>query len=147
MDTFLNDYIKFIFIILIFLIMILSFIALLINDNDGLHVILVIIIYAFIVICCKLNYGNCTHNLPILDYYTSDSESNLNNLNPLIALKVNNIYELDPNYSKECCICLENIDLLESFKLSNCKYHLFHEQCIQKYIDNNFTKCPTCNTP
>ena len=146
MENFLNDYIKFISSILIFLIMILSFIALLINDNDGGHIILVIIIYAVVVICCKISFGDiCTQNVPILDY-TPSSESN-QNLNPLIALKVNNIDELDPNYSKECCICLENIDPLESFKLSNCKYHLFHEQCIQTYIDNNFTKCPICNIP
>ena len=37
-------------------------------------------------------------------------------------------------------ICLELIDPINSFKLSNCDYHIFHEECINSYIENNFTK-------
>ena len=78
MENFLNDYIRFISTILIFLIMILSFLALCINSGDGIHIIVVLILYSFIVICCKINYGNIfTQNIPILNY-TQESEPNQN---------------------------------------------------------------------
>ena len=65
--------------------------------------------------------------------------------NHLISIKVNNIEDLHPNFNEECCICLELIDPINSFKLSNCDYHIFHEECINSYIENNFTRCPVCN--
>lgn len=140
------DYIKFIITILIFLIMILSFVSLFISDDGGIHIILVIIIYAIVAICCRINFSDII--TPHLLHTFNNNESELNqNSNKIKATKVNNINELDPNYSSECCICLENIDLLDAYKLSNCKYHLFHEKCIISYIDNNFTKCPVCNIP
>lgn len=81
-------------------------------------------------------------------------EDNLENINiemnevlpnSLIAVKVNNINDLHPNFSKDCCICLEFVDPIDYFKLSNCDYHIYHESCLNSYIECNFTKCPVCN--
>lgn len=63
----------------------------------------------------------------------------------VIILKVTNISELNNNFSDNCCICLEYIDPLDSYKLNNCRYHLYHEECIKLYTMNNFKKCPICN--
>ena len=142
-----SDYIKFIISFLILLIMILSFVSLFISEDDGgIHIVLVIIIYTMVAICCRINFSEVL--TPHLLHTLNNNESELNqNSDKIKAIKVNNIKELDPNYSRDCCICLENIDLLDAYKLSNCKYHLFHENCIKSYIDNNFKKCPVCNIP
>ena len=60
-------------------------------------------------------------------------------------LKVNNISDLNNNYDDTCCICLEYIDPIDSYKLNICNFHLYHEECIKLYINNNFKKCPICN--
>ena len=65
--------------------------------------------------------------------------------NNLVAIKVNNINDLHPHFSKECCICLEIVEPIDSFKLSNCNYHIYHESCIKSYSNFNFTRCPICN--
>ena len=63
----------------------------------------------------------------------------------IIILKVNNISDLNNNYDDTCCICLEYIDPIDSYKLNICNFHLYHEECIKLYINNNFKKCPICN--
>ena len=75
---------------------------------------------------------------------------NLTNVNiqlepDINMLKVNNISELNNNYDNTCCICLENIDPIDSYKLNDCNYHLYHDECIKLYIKNGFKKCPICN--
>ena len=63
----------------------------------------------------------------------------------VIIIKVNNLSEINNNFNENCCICLEYIDPIDSFKLNECDYHLYHEECIKLYIKNNFKKCPICN--
>ena len=135
--------IKIILFILFFALVVLFFI----NDDQVLQIILFLLSAIFASIYCVLN---------TLFYSIDDDDDLVNNTNietinievvqnNLIVVKVNNIDDLHPNFSKECCICLESIDPIDSFKLSNCNYHIFHEICIKSYIENNFTRCPVCN--
>ena len=63
----------------------------------------------------------------------------------IIMIKVKNISDLNTNFDNTCCICLEYIDPIDSYKLNICDYHLYHEECIKLYIMNDFKKCPICN--
>lgn len=139
------DFIKCTIFVLIILILLLSFVILMI-DNSSSHIIFIIIIYAVTALCCKLNY-NCVISIDQNEERNEERETPVIHQNPIQSLKVTNIDELHENYSRECCICLENIDPIESFKLSNCQYHIFHEECIKMYIKNKFTRCPVCNIP
>ncbi len=81
-------------------------------------------------------------------YIEDDNPEDMDNEiipNNLVAIKVNNIDDLHPNFSRECCICLELVEPIESFKISNCDYHIYHESCINSYANFNFTRCPICN--
>ena len=131
--------------VLLFLIILFSLVFILI-DIDNMFIIL--IIYPIIAICCRIHYHNIfQQNVP--ENVPENVSENVPENVPqnIVALKVNNIDELNLNYSKECCICLENIDPIDSFKLSNCNFHIYHKKCINKYIDCKFTKCPICNIP
>ena len=72
-------------------------------------------------------------------------DMNSTNEPDVIMIKVNNLSEINNNYNENCCICLECIDPIDSFRLNDCDYHLYHEECINLYIKNNFKKCPICN--
>ena len=76
---------------------------------------------------------------PNVDVNPNDTQSDV------VILKVQNISELNNNFSDNCCICLDYIEPLESYKLNDCNYHLYHEECIKLYTMNNFKKCPICN--
>lgn len=68
------------------------------------------------------------------------------NLEPiLIAIKVQNITEINDNYNDICPICIENIDPIDSYKLNICNTHIFHEECINLYVNNDYIICPLCN--
>lgn len=84
--------------------------------------------------------------------FTSIPRPSINSINvniqpepEITIIKVNNIAELNTNFDTTCCICLEYIDPIDSYKLNFCDYHLYHEECIKLYINNNFKKCPICN--
>ena len=73
-----------------------------------------------------------------------DSESE-HNQTPQIIIKINNLKDLNTNFSHECCICLDKIDPILAFKLPSCNYHIYHEDCLNLYLQNKFYKCPVCN--
>ena len=62
-----------------------------------------------------------------------------------ILIKVTNINDIESNYNDCCPICLENIEPIESYKLSTCNIHIFHKNCLIEYKRNNFSICPLCN--
>ncbi len=85
-------------------------------------------------------YYNNTQQRVIITNNTDD------NIQPqLIPIKVNNITELNDNFNDICPICIENIDPIDSFKLNVCNIHIFHEECINMYVNSNFAICPLCN--
>lgn len=84
------------------------------------------------------------------DEFLNDTQQTviINNINTqpqLIAIKVNNISELNHNFNDICPICIEDIDPIESYKLNVCNTHIFHEECINLYVNSNFSICPLCN--
>ena len=115
------------------------------NNNKVIQVILFLITSLFCGIYCfisSLSDENVHDDDDIRNNDTINIDIVVNNIH---AVKVNNIDNLNPNFSTECCICLELIDPIDSFKLSNCDFHIFHEDCINSYLENNFTRCPVCN--
>ena len=44
-----------------------------------------------------------------------------------------------------CSICYEGLKLRDDIHISKCK-HIFHYNCIEKAIDNNFKECPLCRS-
>jgi len=75
----------------------------------------------------------------------NDNENPINLEPILIAIKVQNITEINDNYNDICPICIENIDPIESYKLNICNTHIFHEDCINLYVNNDYIICPLCN--
>ena len=113
---------------------------------------LAIIVFLFLYCCIDIleNQVNLDNNL----YNNNLDNNNLDNIRTinievlptiLRAEKVNNIKDLHENFSNECSICLELIEPIDSYKLSNCNYHIYHKECIESYLEQNFTKCPICN--
>lgn len=125
-----------------------------ITKNNILKYILAVfsifaIIYHFHII---IHYYCYTDNiLPSVNNNVSNDISNLSNnvsnnisnqnitIEPeTIMIKVNNISELNHNFNDNCCICLEYIDPIDSYKLDDCDYHLYHKECIKLYIQNKY---------
>ena len=97
---------------------------------------------------------NCL--IKIDEYYTNTNNDNpiiVNNgrleigieQNPLEYSKVTNINEINHNYNDICPICIEDIEAIDSYKLNICNNHIFHKDCLEIYVNNNFTICPLCN--
>jgi len=49
-----------------------------------------------------------------------------------------------PDITEKCSICLCELDV-DVVKLSNCKDHHFHMQCISECYKDGYLKCPICN--
>ena len=98
--------------------------------------------------------GNA-NNLNInLNNNITDNANNLNqdinihnnqNIDFSIIIKIDSINDLNQNFNNNCPLCLDLVVLKDSYKLSNCNYHIFHNECLIKYVKNNFEKCPICN--
>jgi len=109
-----------------------------------MQTILIILITCFFGLYCFLNSIDINEQqieIRIIDQNTAEPQ----NMDTFI-IKVNNISDLNSNFSTECCICMDSVDPIDSYRLSGCDYHIFHEECAQLYIENNFIRCPICNT-
>ena len=79
-------------------------------------------------------------------------ENNINNdINYKRSLVISKLEEFKYKYlekhlnrkEKECSICLEEFKELDRVKLFSCKQHIFHKDCIMKWLlDKDF--CPLC---
>ena len=47
---------------------------------------------------------------------------------------------------KTCTICLNDFNPMERVKMFSCGEHLFHKDCIMKWLEKN-DYCPLCKTP
>lgn len=134
------------------LFLIAGFIFIIMYSNNS-NLILLLFLGAFVLIilyCCVNildNIDDFNNNLN-LERNNNIERINIDVVPSIIKpdkVKVNNIKDLHENFSNECCICLENIEPIDSFKLSNCNYHIYHNECLETYLEQNFTKCPICN--
>ena len=143
--------INFLKILLLFLLSSLFFLLIFFNSAPIFQIIMLIIISLFTAIYCFISLLSEEVIEDIVEEIENIEDDTPNNstieilTNNLYAVKVNNINNLNPNFSSECCICLELIDPIDSFKLSNCDFHIYHENCINLYLENNFRRCPVCN--
>lgn len=122
----------------------LALLHFLINNNITEYIFLLYSIYALIYyfyICVYLNIFPQREIIPPIN----SINVNIQPEPDIIIIKVKNISELNDNFDNTCCICLEYIDPIDSYKLNDCDYHLYHQECIKLYINNNFKKCPICN--
>lgn len=97
-----------------------------------------------------------------LDQSSILNDSQISNTSPLPAIYKKNI-DLDPRFDLclekvtykyfekgiqnvlECNICKGDFNFKESCRrIISCK-HLFHDECIKKYLKINDLKCPICN--
>ena len=84
-------------------------------------------------------------NTAIKNCIDSENNQRINeNLNindhPIInIIKVDNIQQISNNYNDICPICIDNIEIIDSYKLDICNQHIYHKECIELYINNNFT--------
>ena len=117
--------------------------------SNNPNLILLLILGAFVLIilyCCVNILENIDDNNPNLERINNIERINIEVETPIIIPeKVNNIKDLHENFSNECCICLDNIEPIDSFKLSNCNFHIYHKECLETYLEQNFRKCPICN--
>ena len=60
-------------------------------------------------------------------------------------IKVLNIDDLNSNFNNTCPICLDIIEPIDAYKLAICDFHIYHKNCIDIYINNDYIKCPVCN--
>ena len=82
-------------------------------------------------------------------------ENNINNdINYKRSLVISKLEEFKYKYldkhlnrkEKECSICLEEFKELDRVKLFSCKQHIFHKDCIMKWLlDKDI--CPLCKKP
>ena len=82
-------------------------------------------------------------------------EKNINNdINYKRSLVISKLEEFKYKYlekhlnrkEKECSICLEEFEELDRVKLFSCKQHIFHKDCIIKWLlDKDI--CPLCKKP
>ena len=82
-------------------------------------------------------------------------EKNINNdINYKRSLVISKLEEFKYKYlekhlnrkEKECSICLEEFKELDRVKLFSCKQHIFHKDCIMKWLlDKDI--CPLCKKP
>ena len=79
-------------------------------------------------------------------------EKNINNdINYKRSLVISKLEEFKYKYlekhlnrkEKECSICLEEFKELDRVKLFSCKQHIFHKECIMKWLLNK-DYCPLC---
>ncbi len=100
---------------------------------------------------------NSTENMSV-DEIIEDlflKEKNINNdINYKRSLAISKLEEFKYKYlekhlnrkEKECSICLEEFKELDRVKLFSCKQHIFHKDCIIKWLlDKDI--CPLCKKP
>ena len=117
----------------------------LIYNNITKYIFILFSIYALIYYFYICVYYYSTPNREIILPPVNSININIQPEPDIIMIKVKNISDLNSNFDNICCICLEYIDPIDSYKLNICDYHLYHEQCIKLYIMNDFKKCPICN--
>ena len=87
----------------------------------------------------------------IIENLFLQENSNNNDKNYKRTLVISKLEEFKYKYSdkhmkrkeKECAICLEEFKEFDRVKLFSCKQHIFHKDCIMKWLlDKDF--CPLC---
>ena len=128
------------------------FTAIYITINSHLLVIYIIgvcifygFIYCCITTCIKGFFG--TRNFINEDNIQIEiNESyDINTENKGQPIKVLNIDDLNSNFNNTCPICLDIIEPIDAYKLAICDFHIYHKNCIDIYINNDYIKCPVCN--
>ena len=121
-----------------------SFIVLLfiIMEQKLYNVLFFLVFMLVLYIIINITIKSCTHS-----ENNQEINENLNiNEHPRInIIKVENIQQISDNYNDICPICIDNIEIIESYKLDICNQHIYHKECIELYINSNFTICPLCN--
>ena len=83
-------------------------------------------------------------NFSIGDYdlsYNENNSDNISNHSQLVSRILENTDHLSPD-KKRCTICLDNFQKFDNIINLSC-LHMFHENCINKWLnENNF--CPIC---
>lgn len=89
----------------------------------------------------NIDFDNFIEDLILEDVKVTLSNEQMNNLQK-IKLEKNNIM----NYTKDCLVCLESLNLNDDLLLLKCN-HYFHYTCIHPWLTKESTKCPTCRHP
>ena len=87
----------------------------------------------------------------IENYFLKENINNENNKAYKRKLTINNLPEFKYIYIEKhmdrkeikCPICLEEFNSFDRVKLFSCKQHIFHKQCIMKWLDDK-DFCPLC---
>ena len=132
------------FIKVLLLITIATFILFLFHTyNTFLQTILILtclLLYFLYCFCKKIHNEEIDNNV-----HNSFDGISSNNLEQIEVIQINNLNDLNNNYNSQCCICLDEVDPIISYRLASCSYHIFHEECLKLYLDNKYCKCPVCN--
>ena len=87
----------------------------------------------------------------IIENLFLQENSNNNNKNYKRTLVISKLEEFKYKYvnkhlnriEKQCAICLEDFKDFDRVKLFSCRQHIFHKECIMKWL-NNKDICPLC---
>ena len=125
-----------------------------------------ILIFIFFVTLNYINHNhNHNHNRDLNNINNNSNDNNINfnfnnnnrndqnddfdyinhNIDFSIIIKIESVNDLNNNFDTNCPLCLDAVNINNSYKLSNCNYHIFHYECLIKYLKNSFSKCPICN--